>query len=143
MRFALHTILIVFFLSILSCKAPDTNQEKLDSTTTVSGTLTLYLNSRDAIEAYVCFELNEHSEDGTVKLITRSDFIRAADYQIPFSLNFPPGTIKQQNNYMLVTTVAEDPEGKVEITTMSSPVLTHGHPSVLNMAIQPPPEPLE
>jgi hypothetical protein len=142
-RFALHTILIVFLFSVLSCKAPDTDQEKLDSATTVSGTLSLYLNSRDVVEAYVCFELYEHTEDGAIKQIVRSDFSHVAEHQIPFSLNYPPGTIKQQNKYRLVTTVAEDPQGKIEIAAMSSPVLTQGHPSVVTMAIQPPPKPLD
>ncbi len=143
MQFALNTILIVFLSSILSCKAQDTDQEKLDSATTVSGTLRLYLNSRDAVESHVCFELNEHTEGGYVKRIARSDFNRVSDHQIPFTLNYPSGSIKQQNQYRLVTTVAEDPECKLEIAAMSSPVLTQGHPSTLSLAIQPTPKPLE
>lgn len=66
-----------------------------------------------------------------------------AKRRFPFSLNYPPGMVKQELTYRLTVTVAEDPEGRVELTSMSAPVLTQGHPSVINLAIQPPPEPIE
>lgn len=69
--------------------------------------------------------------------------VRVSEQPIHFSLACPPQAIKQLNRYMLITTVAEDPEGKVEITTMSSPVLTQEYPSVLHLAIKQVPEPVE
>jgi len=143
MHYIPYTILFVFLFSVTGCKGPDTGSEQVRSDNTVSGTLTLYLQKRDVIGLYVSFELKEQARDGAESSIAETGFTRIFEHPIHFSLAYPPERIKQQNGYLIITTVAEDPQGKEEIATMSSPVLTQGQPSVLKMAIQPPIKPIE
>lgn len=143
MRTLLNTALLIFLFMLAGCKAPDTNAQQVRTDHTVTGTLTLYLQKRDAVGLYVSFELKEHATDVTETNIAQSGFTQIAENPIQFSLAYPPESINQQNSYTIITTVAEDPNGKKEIATMSSPVLTQGYPSDLNMAIQPPPKPIE
>lgn len=143
MHLLLKAALLLFLFSVSGCEETNTDTEQRQSANTVSGTLNLSLKQRVAIGVYVGFTLTEYAADGMTKLIAQSDFIQVYESPFPFSLAYPPGTIKQQNRYILITTVAEDPEGTDEIVTMSSPVLTQGQLSVIHIAISQTPEPVE
>ncbi len=143
MRQLLKTALVFFLLSATGCEAADSGAGQQPSANTVSGTLNLFLHRRDATGAYVRFKLTEYAEDGTVNLIAQSGFIPVTESPLPFSLAYPPGSVKPQNTYRLITTVTEDPEGNKEIATMSSAVLTHGQLSVIHIVINQAPEPIE
>lgn len=143
MRYFLNTILALVVLSSSGCKESVTAAEQQQSVNTVSGILHLFLHRRNPIGLYVRFALEEHEKGKAVITIADSGFIRITEYPIPFSLAYPPDMVKQELPYVVTVTVTEDPEGTVELTSMSAPVLTQGHPSVVNLAIHPPPEPIE
>ena len=143
MRFVPHLVLLVLLVSVTGCGEGDKETAQLQSDNTVSGKLTLYLNEVDINEAFVRFELREQKQDGSESTLAQTGFMQPTENPVRFSLNYPAERIKTENRYLLVTTVSTDAEGRENIATMSSPVLTQGMSSVLNMAIHPPPDPIE
>lgn len=139
----LNTWLVLLMLSNIGCREQLTSAAEEQSVNTVSGILHLFLHRRDAIGLYVRFELEEHVKHEAVIRIADSGIIRISEHPIPFSLPYPPDMVKQDMSYRLTVTVLEDPEGTVELISVSAPVLTQGHPSAVNLAIQPSPEPVE
>ena len=139
---AIRLVLLVLLVSMTGCGERDKETAALlQSGNTVSGKLTLYLNEVDVSEVFVRFELRE--QDGSESTLAQTDFMQPGENPVRFSLGYPAERVNPQNRYLLVTTVSIDAEGKEVIATMSSPVLTQGMPSILNMAIQPPLEPIE
>lgn len=143
MRTPLQTVFLFVFLIITACAEPGATDQETHPAPGVSGTLALHLLARDATGLYVRFELKEQADDGTQVRIAQTGFTPVVEQPVQFSLSYPAGSIRPQNRYVLITTVAEDPAGNQVIARMVSPVLTQGHPSVLRMAIQPHPEPIE
>ncbi len=143
MRCFLNTLLALVALAGTGCDEPNKAAEQQQSVHAVSGVLQVFLHRRDAIGLYVRFALETHEKNTTVTTIADSGIISISEHPIPFSLAYPRHLVKQERAYLLAITVLEDPEGAVELTSMSVPVLTQGHPSVVNLAVQPPPEPIE
>ena len=139
----LNSLLALLLLSSAGYKEPVIAAEQQQSVDTISGILHVFLHRRDVHGLYVRFKLIEHEADKSAITIADSGIIKISEHPIPFSLSYPPDMVKQESPYLLTVTVTDDPEGTVELTSMSAPVLTQGHPSVVNLAIQLPPEPIE
>jgi uncharacterized lipoprotein YbaY len=110
---------------------------------TITGQLKLFLHQQSPVGLYVRFDLVEVVSTSRKNTIASSGFKEISEHPIKFSLEYLPEQINQQKKYRLFATVSEDAEGANEISFMSSPVLTQGHPSTLMMAIQPMVEPIE
>ena len=114
---------------------------------TITGKLNLYLQKHEAIDLYVRFDLIE--EDATQVGVSQpvsiasSGFKKISENPINFSLTYLPERINQQGQYKFIATVSEDSQGEKEVSSMSIPVLTQGHPSSLSLAMQPLVEPIE
>ncbi len=134
----------------------------------ITGKLKLYLHKREAADLYVRFDLIKDasnsqggtSQDGTFQAgmsqtsmlqtsklqsvsIASSGFKKVSESPIDFSLAYLPEKINQQEKYTFIVTLSEDSQGEKEVSSMSVPVLTQGHPSNLNLALQPLVAPLE
>ncbi len=114
----------------------------------ITGKLKLYLNKHEAVELYVRFDLIE--EAGSLQTgasqsvnIASSGFKKVSESPINFSLAYLPEKINQQKQYEFIAILSEDSQGEKEVSSMSVPVLTRGHPSNLNLAMQPLVAPLE
>lgn len=110
---------------------------------TISGTLTLYLHLHKVNNVYLHYELRQETKMGHTIIITQSGFHPAVQSPLHFSLTYPAEQIVQQGKYLFFVTVAEDAQGKTVIASMSTPVLTQGNPSVLNLAISSPVAPVK
>lgn len=114
----------------------------------ITGTLKLYLHKQEGVNLYVRFDLIKEvgaSQPGASQSvnIASSGFKQISENPINFSLVYLPEKINQQKKYKFIATVAEDSQGEKEISSMSTLVLTQGHPSILNLAMQPLVEPIE
>jgi len=140
-KYFIGFLLPVFLLFIASCTESYTAENK------ITGQLTLLLHKQDAVDLYVRFDLTEDVDSSQQitqqATIASSGFKKITEHPIHFSLIYSPEKINQQKQYKLFVVVAEDPQGNNEISSMSSPVLTQGHPSTLIMAMQPLVEPVE
>ena len=114
----------------------------------ITGKLNLYLQKHEAVDLYVRFDLIKEvgaSQSGASQSvnIASSEFKKITENPINFSLEYFPEKINLQEQYKFIATVAEDSQGEKEVSSMSVPVLTQGHPSSLNLAMQPLVAPLE
>ncbi len=134
----LFRLLFPFLLFVITaCAEPYTAEN------TITGQLKLFLHQQNPVGLYVRFDLVEVVSTPQETTIASSNFKKISEHPIKFALEYLPEKINQQKIYRLFATVSEDAQGVNEISSMSSPVLTQGHPSTLMMAMQPMVEPIE
>lgn len=114
----------------------------------ITGKLKLFLHKQEAVDLYVRFDLVEVLASPQADMsqpvnITSSGFKKISENPINFSLTYLPEKINQQKQYKFIATIVEDSQGEKEVSSMSIPVLTQGHPSNLNLAMQPLVDPIE
>jgi hypothetical protein len=131
LRITLNLVALLSLASIVSCTDPQAADN------TVTGMFELLLKQQDATEFYVRYELHKDTPDSAASLIASSGFHRISKNPVHFSLSYPPDSVNQQSRYYFTTTVAKDEPGTIIVASMSSPVLTHGHPAVIHVAMQP------
>ncbi len=135
-------LVFVFLVSSTGCKklVAEGAPRHASAAHTVSGTLKLFLHQRKITGLYACFELKDVTQG---RRIAQLKCKRIIENSVHFSLGYSAEQVSPQNRYLLIATVAEDSQGKKAIAIMSAPVLTQGHPAVLEMAINTPVVPLE
>ncbi len=140
-KFIPHLLFRLLFpyllLVITACAEPYTADN------TITGQLQLFLHRQSPVDLYVRFDLVEATDASRKSTIASSGFKKISEHPIKFSLEYLPEKINQKKQYRLFATVSEDAQGANKISSMSSPVLTQGHPSILMMAMQPMVEPIE
>lgn len=137
MQFILKFLLLISLLIIAGCKAQQPESGA------ISGKLHLFLHRQEPIGLYVRFALKEDGNNAAQPYIASTGFKKITQQPIHFLLSYPADSIDQQRRYRFFATVAEDPLGEKEISSMSLPVLTYGHPATIDMAMQPLTEPIE
>jgi uncharacterized lipoprotein YbaY len=132
-----HFLLPVFLLFTAGCT------ESYTAENAITGQLKLRLHQQKAIGLYARFDLLDVSETSQKVVIASSGFKKITEDPIDFSLAYLPEKINQQKQYRFFATISENSQGENKLASMSVPVLTQGHPSTLNMVIQPMVEPIE
>ena len=136
-RYIYNFLLPVFLLFLVACNETNT------ATDTITGKLKIFLHQQDPVGLYVRFELLEITGTSRHVTITSSGFNKIVEHPVNFALTYSPEEIDQQKRYKVFVTVSQDLQGRNEIVSMSSFVLTLGYPTVLNLAMQPMVEPIE
>lgn len=131
---------IIFTLSVILIAACTQAQPKIS---TVSGELILYLHPHNPVGMYARFELKQETDGKHFVDIASSGFKKITENPVVFSLPFSSSAIDSQNRYRFFATVTDDLMTEKEIAAISIPVITHGFPSVVKMAIQPVRKPVE
>jgi len=112
--------------------------------TSISGSLSVYLHQKDTSNVLACFELKQLETDRQAeKTLAKPACFPLDQPTIHFVLHFPARDIQPQKRYSLVTKVVQGGKDKQILAEMSVPVLTQGNPSEVNLAISVPPEPVE
>ena len=107
----------------------------------VSGSLDLNVPGNSSV--YVQFSLLEVQSDESKVIVAQQPFVKTEQNKIPFTINYNAQNINPERHYKLAVIVASDSKGKSILGQHDFPIITHGKPTELNIAIDIAPEPIE